>query len=51
MEENGIIGPANGAKPRDVYVRPDGTVAQEPAHLAVATGVNADTPEAENDEV
>ena len=51
MEENGIIGPSNGAKAREVYVRPDGTVAQEPANLALATGINADSPEAENDEV
>ncbi|MDP3763649.1 MAG: DNA translocase FtsK, partial [bacterium] len=52
LEEKGIIGPGDGAKPREVYVRPDGTVAQEPAMLArTETGVNADTPEAENDEV
>lgn len=51
MEENGVIGPANGAKPRDVYIRPDGTTAKEPINLAVATGMNADTPEAENEEV
>ena len=52
MEENGIIGPANGAKPRDVYIRPDGTVAQEPAMLArTETGISAETPEAENGEV
>ncbi len=61
LEENGIIGPGEGAKPREVYIRPDGTTAQaaygeprqerEPANLAVATGINADTPEAENDEV
>lgn len=51
MEENGIIGPANGAKPREVYIRLDGTIAQEPANLAMASGMNADTPEAENEEV
>lgn len=51
MEQNGIIGPSNGAKPRDIYIRQDGTVAQEPANLALATGINADSPEAENDEV
>lgn len=49
LEERGVIGPGDGAKPREVYIRPDGTVAQEPANLAIATGVNADTPEAEND--
>lgn len=50
LEEKGVIGPGDGAKPREVYVRPDGTVAQEPAHLVGATGINADTPEAEEDE-
>ena len=60
LEENGVIGAGDGAKPREVYVRPDGTVAQEPAMLARTDlpagrqelgGINADTPEAENDEV
>ena len=52
LEENGVIGAGDGAKPREVYVRPDGTVAQEPAMLArTETSINADTPEAENDEV
>jgi len=51
LEEKGIVGPGDGAKPREVYIRPDGTVAQEPANLAMATGINADTPEAENEEV
>ena len=50
LEENGVIGPGDGAKPREVYVRPDGTVAQEPIQLTGATGINADTPEAESDE-
>ncbi len=50
LEEKGIIGPGDGAKPREVYVRPDGTVAQEPANLAGVSGINADTPEAESDE-
>lgn len=51
LEEKGVVGPGDGAKPREVYIRPDGTVAQEPANLAVASGVNADTPEAEGEEV
>ncbi len=51
MEENGIVGPSNGAKPREVYIREDGTIAKEPIDLSVATGMNADTPESENDEV
>ena len=50
LEENGVIGPGDGAKPREVYIRPDGTVAQEPIQLTGATGINADTPEAESDE-
>ena len=53
LEEKGIIGPGDGAKAREVYIRPDGTIAQEPANLVVAreaTGVYADTPEAENEE-
>lgn len=52
LEEKGVIGPGDGAKPREVYIRPDGTVAQEPAMLArTETGMNADTPESESDEV
>ncbi|MDO8495874.1 MAG: DNA translocase FtsK 4TM domain-containing protein [bacterium] len=60
LEENGIIGAGDGAKAREVYIRPDGTVAQEPAMLARTDlsagrqelgGINADTPEAENEEV
>lgn len=52
LEEKGIIGPGEGAKPREVYIRPDGTVAQEPAMLARAeTGISADSAESEADEV
>ena len=58
LEENGVIGPGDGAKPREVYIRQDGTVAQEPANLAIASpvtrgvsGINADTDEAEREEV
>ncbi len=52
LEENGVIGAGDGAKPREVYIRQDGTIAQEPAMLArTETGVNADTPEAESEEV
>ena len=50
LEEKGIIGPGDGAKAREVYIRPDGTVAQEPANLVGVSGINADTPEAEADE-
>jgi S-DNA-T family DNA segregation ATPase FtsK/SpoIIIE len=51
LEEKGVIGPGDGAKPREVYIRPDGTVAQEPVKfMGGETGINADTPEAEADE-
>ena len=50
LEEKGVIGPGDGAKAREVYIRPDGTVAQEPINMTGATGMNADTPEAEADE-
>ena len=50
LEEKGVIGPGDGAKAREVYIRPDGTVAQEPIQLTGATGINADTLEAEADE-
>jgi S-DNA-T family DNA segregation ATPase FtsK/SpoIIIE len=49
LEENGIIGPGDGAKPRDVYVKADGS--KDGPSLLGVTGINADTPEAENDEV
>jgi len=40
LEENGIIGPGEGAKPREIYVtRPEG--------VPIAEVVSADTPEAE----
>ena len=54
LEENGVIGPGDGAKPREVYIRPDGTIAQEPANLVMVhgeSGVSADTLEAEQEEV
>ena len=52
MEGGGVIGPGDGAKAREVYIRPDGTVAQEPVKfMGGETGINADTAEAEADEV
>ncbi|KKT81123.1 MAG: translocase FtsK protein, partial [Candidatus Yanofskybacteria bacterium GW2011_GWA2_44_9] len=45
LEEKGVIGPGEGAKPRDVYVKPGGG-----AMLAGETGINADTDEAEVEE-
>lgn len=50
LEENGIIGPGDGAKPRDVYVKAgDNALPNSEASLTGASGVNADTPESEND--
>jgi len=48
LEEHGIVGPGEGAKPRDVYVKQDGArVLQDDIGQ---TGVNADTMEAEREE-
>lgn len=49
LEEKGIIGPGEGAKPRDVYVKPDGSAAGPT--MMVESGVSADTDAAEADEV
>jgi len=40
LEENGIIGPGDGAKPREVYIKPEGAI-------MASTIISADTPEAE----
>ena len=48
LEEKGVIGPGDGAKPREVYVKPEGVQMAPPIE---ATGINADTPEAEADEI
>lgn len=51
LEEKGIIGPGEGAKPREVYAQPGGGVsgpAIEPDYDA--TMVSADTPEAERED-
>lgn len=60
LEEKGMIGPGDGAKPREVYAKPDIPVQTEfnrpptsSDHLSVgieATGINADTAEAELEE-
>ncbi|HVZ11191.1 MAG TPA: DNA translocase FtsK 4TM domain-containing protein [Candidatus Paceibacterota bacterium] len=47
LEQNGVVGPANGAKPRDVYVRPDGTMDGPVIPEVDAAIVSADTPEAD----
>lgn len=57
LEEKGVIGPGDGAKPREVYIRSDGTIAKEPvmtvgsADLSGVSGMNADTAEAESEDV
>ncbi len=47
LEEKGIIGPGEGAKPREVYVKPDGF--KDGPSLIAVSGINADTPEAEDE--
>ncbi|HTP56860.1 MAG TPA: DNA translocase FtsK 4TM domain-containing protein [Candidatus Paceibacterota bacterium] len=49
LESRGVIGPGDGAKPRQVYIGRDGNVTGGPM-LQNATGVGADTPEAERTE-
>lgn len=44
LEEKGVVGPGEGAKPREVYIGP------ESAPVAEANLVSADTPEAEKEE-
>lgn len=44
LEENGVIGPGEGAKPREVYIKSGGISVPE------ADLVSADTPEAEREE-
>jgi len=56
LEENGIIGPGEGAKPREVYAtRPAlssvASAEEEHAPIAEATVVSADTQEAEREEI
>jgi len=46
LESKGVIGPGDGAKPRQVYVARDGSVVGGP-QLNGVSGVSADTPEAE----
>lgn len=46
LESKGVIGPGDGAKPRQVYVGRDGVMTGGPA-LNVESGVHSDTPEAE----
>ena len=55
LEDKGVIGPGEGAKPREVYIKPEGMVlvdAPVPIHqpMDAATIISADTPEAEQTE-
>jgi S-DNA-T family DNA segregation ATPase FtsK/SpoIIIE len=51
LEENGVIGPGEGAKPREVYERSDLLVGQAGGiPITGATIISADTPEAEREE-
>jgi len=55
LEDKGVIGPGDGAKPREVYVAAEGReamLAEVPRQMQVehgASGVNADTSESERD--
>lgn len=52
LEDKGIIGPGEGAKPREVYVKPDG-MSDAPEMIpdaSSAMAISADTPEAEHTE-
>ncbi len=54
LEDKGVIGPGDGAKPRDVYIKPEGgTIGATLTGISGdgETGVSADTPEAEKDEL
>lgn len=48
LEEKGVIGPGDGAKPREVYVKADGGAAV-PSMIG-ESGMNADTDDAESDQ-
>lgn len=50
LEEKGVIGPGDGAKPREVYMKPEGMVENVPRHDIASTAVYADTLEAEQTE-
>jgi S-DNA-T family DNA segregation ATPase FtsK/SpoIIIE len=52
LEEKGVIGPGEGAKPREVYLKPGDDMAHAMPHMASAqipeaTAISSDTPEAE----
>jgi len=54
LEERGVIGPGDGAKPRDVYVKPSGpaaTLTNVPESEYGESGISADSQESEQDEV
>ncbi len=56
LEDKGVIGPGDGAKPREVYMKAEDPMAHAAPHMDSAsvpdaTMISADTPESERDEV
>lgn len=57
LEDRGVIGPGDGAKPREVYIKSEGRSEIEHGGISSAsmipsaTVINADTPEAEQDDL
>jgi hypothetical protein len=58
LEDKGIIGPGDGAKPREVYLKADGGVSNDMQHAGISSAsmapspelISADTPESEHEE-
>ncbi len=50
LEEKGIVGPGEGAKPREIYAQAGGESSGAPEVFG-ESGINADTEEAEREEV
>jgi S-DNA-T family DNA segregation ATPase FtsK/SpoIIIE len=57
LEDKGIIGPGDGAKPREVYLKPESMIPLDHAGISsasmapTATVINSDTPSAEQDDL
>lgn len=58
LEDKGIIGPGDGAKPREVYIKADGGASNDMQHAGISSAsmapspelISADTPESEHEE-
>jgi len=58
LEDRGIIGPGDGAKPREVYIKADGGASNDMQHAGISSAsmapnpelISADTPEAEHED-